>query len=136
MAFEEAIDQEAARTRGERERMIADPLYQSHAYRHYSYTARGEYARQLRAFYDRLPSSQIHVVYSEAFFTEPEREFSLLTDFLGVGTAVGITFDRHNARPSGPMPGKSRERLNDVFRSQADELESLVGRRPPWPETH
>lgn len=132
MAFEDAISQEAERTRGERERMIADERYQSHAYRHYSYAARGDYVAQLREFYDRLPASQIHVVYSESFFTDPEHEFGLLTDFLGLERTTDIEFDRHNARPSGPMPGQSRELLTELYVSQADDLESLVGRRPPW----
>lgn len=132
LTFEDAIAQEAQRTRGERARMIADERYQSHAYRHYSYTARGDYATQLREFYHRLPSDQIYVLYSESFFTDPERELGLLTDFLGVDRAGGIEFDRHNARPSGPMPGQSREVLTELYASQVDELESLVGRRPPW----
>lgn len=133
MAFEDAINEEVRRTEGERERMMADPRYQSYAYRHYSYTARGHYSAQLRQFQDRLPASRIHVVYSESFFVQPEREFRLLTDFLGVDPGVGIAFEQHNARPSGPMPGRTREILTEVYRDEADDLTNLIGRRPPWP---
>ncbi len=132
MSFEEAIAKESQRTAGERERMIADPTYQSFAYRHHSYTARGHYAAQLRRFYDRFPASSIHVVYSEAFFAQPALEFALLTSFLGIEPAVGLSFDQHNARPGGAMPGRTRETLAQVYASEADELEALVGRRPPW----
>lgn len=132
LPFEAAIEQEQQRTAGERDRILANPEYQSFSYRHFSYTARGDYAAQLREFYDRLPASSIHIVYSESFFADPEREFALLTDFLGLGRGDGIVFDQHNARPSGPMPGRSREMLAGAFEGQADELERLVGRKPPW----
>lgn len=132
MSFEEAVTQEAQRTAGEKERMIADPNYQSFAYRHHSYTARGHYAAQLRRFYDRFPASSIHIVYSEMFFAEPASEFALLAGFLGIEPAVGLKFDQHNARPSGPMPGDTRETLTQIYGAEADELERLVGRRPPW----
>lgn len=132
MSFEDAISRETERTAGERERMIGDPEYQSFAYRHHSYTARGHYAAQLGRFYERFPASSIHVVYSESFFAQPAHEFNLLSEFLGIGTADGVIFDQHNARPSGPMPGRTREMLSQIYGAEADELEKLVGRRPPW----
>lgn len=132
LEFEEAIAREAERTSGERDRLIANPRDRSFAYRHFSYIARGDYASQLGLFYDLLPASNIHVVYSENFFANPEKEFSLLTDFLGVKRGTDITFEQHNARPSGPMPGQSRQLLNDTFGDQVHALERLVGRRPPW----
>lgn len=132
LSFEDAITRESERTFGERGRMIADPRYQSFAYRHHSYTARGRYTSQLRQFYDRFPSSNIHVVYSENFFTEPSREFGLLADFLGLHLTSETQFDKHNARPSGPMPGGTREMLSEIYADEANELELLVGRRPPW----
>ncbi len=132
MSFEEAVARETERTAGERERMIADPTYQSSAYRHHSYTARGHYSTQLRTFYDRLPASNIHVVYSESFFMNPEQEFGRLAEFLGISSSRNISFDRHNARPSGPMPGQTRAVLTKMYETEADKLEELVGRRPPW----
>lgn len=131
-SFERAIAEEADRTEGERERMISDPRYESFAFRHHSYTARGDYVSQLQEYYRRLPADSIHVIYSESFFSQPEGEFDRLTDFLGVSRIPGIQFDRHNARPSGPMPGTTREQLSKVYLGQADELHSLVGIRPPW----
>ena len=131
-SFERAIAEEADRTRGERDRMISDPRYQSSAFRHHSYTARGDYVSQLQEFYRRIPASNIHVIYSESFFSQPEAEFDRLTDFLGVSRASGLQFDRHNARPSGPMPGTTREALSLAYRNQVEELRVLVGLRPPW----
>lgn len=132
LPFDQALETEEARTAGERERMLADPNYQSFAFRHFSYMARGDYVPQLQAFYERLPRNRIHVIYSEDFFRHPEAEFARLADFLGVERLAGIRFERHNARPSGPMPGRSREILAARYAGQAEELEKLVGRLPPW----
>lgn len=132
MSFEEAIAQEPERTTGERDRMIADPQFQSFSYRHHSYTARGHYAEQLQRFYDRFSASKIHVLYSETFFAKPEQEFDRLAGFLGVQPAGGITFDQHNARPSGPMPGRTRETLTQIYGAEVERLGRLVGHKPPW----
>lgn len=132
LPFEEALETEEERTSGERDRMLADPSYQSFAFRHFSYIARGDYVPQLRTFLERLPKGRLHVVYSEDFFRHPEIEFARLTDFLDVGSVPGIRFERHNARPSAPMPGRSREILTERYAGQATELENLVGRLPPW----
>lgn len=132
VSFEEAVETEEKRTRGERDRMIADAQYESYAYRHYSYVARGHYSAQLGEYYRRFPHSSIHVMYSESFFTDPNAEFAKLTDFLGVEHPDRIVFDRHNARPSGPMPGQTREILSEVYALEADALEEMVGHRPPW----
>lgn len=131
-SFEDAVAREHERTAGERARLVAEPEYRSFTYRHHSYAARGDYAAQLGEFYDRMPSKNIHVLYSEEFFQEPEREFSALAEFLGVDDVRGLVFDKHNARPSGPMPGRTRELLTEAFADQADKLEELVGKRPPW----
>lgn len=132
MSFEEAIQQEAQRTAGERDRMTKSPNYQSFAYRHHSYTARGKYTAQLRRFYHLFPPSSVHIVFSETFFAKPRHEFALLANFLGIDATVDISFDQHNARPSGPMPGRTREVLTEIYKSEADDLERLIGRRPPW----
>lgn len=130
--FQRALELEEERTRGEVARMTEDPGYQSHSYRHNAYAARGDYAMLLRRYYDRFPASQIHVMYSEDFFADPAAEFASLADFLGVAPHGQIAFDQHNARPSGSMPADARRMLTERFTNEADELESLVGRRPPW----
>lgn len=134
-AFDRALELEEERTRGESERMAAEPGYQSYSHRHHAYAARGDYVALLQRYYDLFPSSQIHIVFSESFFADPGREFQALTDFLGVDHVPGLTFDQHNARHSGPMPGRAMELLTERFSGQPEALEALVGRRPPWPAT-
>lgn len=130
--FDRALELEEERTTGESERMATEPGYQSYAHRHHAYAARGDYVTLLRPYYERFPSSQIHIVYSESFFAEPVHEFQALTDFLGIDHVPGIAFDQHNARHSGPMPDRALKLLTKRFEGQHEALEALVGRRPPW----
>lgn len=130
--FEQALLMEADRIRGESDRMTSDPTYQSFAYRHHAYAARGDYVALLKRYYDRFPPEQIHVLYSEDFFADPEAEFHRLAGFLGISDAPEVEFDRHNARGSGPMPDGARRILTDRFAGQVAALEALTGRRPPW----
>lgn len=132
--FAEALAREEERTAGEHERLRSQPAHQSYAYRHFSYTRRGDYADQLREYYGRLPAANIHVIYSEDFFTRPHDEFRRLTDFLGIGDDRGIVFDQHNARPSRPMPAQTRQWLIDRYQGQVQELADLTGRPAPWPD--
>lgn len=133
--FVRALELEEERTRGERARMAAEPGYQSNSHRHHAYAARGDYVTLLQHYYDRFPSSHIHVVYSESFFADPVNEFRALTDFLGVDHAAGLSFDQHNARRGGPMPERATQLLNERWAGQVAELEALVGRRPPWSDS-
>lgn len=132
LPFEEAIAKEEQRTSDERTRMACDPEYQSHAYRHFSYAARGDYVPQLREFYSRIPRERIHIIYSEDFFRNPEEEFARFSRFLGIEPDPGLQFEQHNARPSGPMPDVSRNLLAERYKDQCEELMELTGRRPPW----
>ncbi|HLR97899.1 MAG TPA: sulfotransferase [Jiangellaceae bacterium] len=130
--FDRAIEMESERTRGEADRMRKDPGYQSYAHRHFAYAARGDYPKLLGWYYDLLPAAQIHVVYSEDFFANPAAEFARITRFLDVDHAPGLLFEQHNARRSGPMPPRAQRLLEERFAGQGDQLEALVGRRPPW----
>lgn len=130
--FDRAIELEEERTRGEVTRMRQEPGYQSYAHRHFSYAARSDYPALLGRYYARLPAAQIHVVYSEDFFADPAAEFRQITGFLGVDHVPGLIFDQHNARRSGPMPQRGQQLLTERFAGQAQQLATLVGRRPPW----
>lgn len=130
-----ALEQEDDRLRGQAERMASEPGYASYSHRHHAYVRRSDYVSQLRPFYDLLAPEQVHVIYSEDFFAYPEDEFARLCTFLGLPWVDGLTFEQHNARPSKSMPLDGRARLTEALGGQADGLERLVGRRPPWPAT-
>lgn len=131
--FVTALSLEDKRLSGEVERMRADPMYQSYAHRHHAYRRRGEYHSLLATVLSRVASSQLHVMYSEDFFSDPVEEFRRLNDFLGADEFELTKFERHNARPSKSMPNSARQALTEHFSQHRQALEALVGRPAPWP---
>lgn len=130
--FERALDLEDERLEGQVERMVSDPTYQSHSHRHHAYTRRGHYAEQVTRLLEHFPASQVHLVESESFFTQPERTYGDVLDFLGLPAVLPDTFDRWNARPSSPMADDTRARLRAHFDEHDQALAALLGRAPAW----
>jgi hypothetical protein len=130
--FGAALALEEQRLDGEIEKMRADPGYESHAHRHQAYRLRGQYAEQLERVFARFPREQVHVLESESYFAEPEREYTALLEFLELEPFTPQRFDRHNARPSKPMPGNTRELLAEHYAPHDERLAGLLGRRPRW----
>ena len=60
LSFEEALAAEPARIAGERERLMADPGYDSFHWQHHAYVTRGQYIEQLRAL-EQLVGRERHV---------------------------------------------------------------------------
>jgi len=131
--FEEALDLEPGRLAGERERMLADPGYDSPALQHHAYVARGEYAPQLEAWRARFDPAQIHVIVAEEFFADPAAAYRGVLDFLGLPMpARPPQFKAFNARPAGGMAVETRERLAAGFAEPNRRLEELLGRQLAW----
>jgi Sulfotransferase domain len=130
--FERALELEPVRLAGEEAKLIADPTYQSHSHQHNAYVTRGRYADQLRRLEGLFGRDRIHVVDSQRFFTDPEPVFAEVVDFLGIGPAGGIGFERHNARPRSPMPDALRRELEDQLADSDAELEKWLGAPPSW----
>ncbi|CCH79199.1 Sulfotransferase (fragment) [Nostocoides japonicum T1-X7] len=112
--------------------MREDLRYESHSHRHHAYRHRGQYVEQLERAYQYFPRNQVHVMESEAFFAHPEAEYRRLLEFLDLEPYVPRRFDQHNARPSMPMPGDSRSRLEEHFSAYDAQLAELLGRAPAW----
>ena len=130
--FGEALALEDSRLEGELERMRADVTYESHPHRHQAYRRRGQYAEQLERVFQLFPRERVHVMDSEAYFAEPEREYAALLEFLDLSSFQPAAFERHNARPSSPMPGDTRELLTTHYKAHDERLADLLGRRPGW----
>jgi hypothetical protein len=128
--FEKALELEPARLAGEEAKLIADPAYQSYSHQHHAYVTRGRYADQLRRLAGLVGRDRMHVVDSQRFFTDPEPVFAEVVEFLGIGAAGGIAFEKHNARPRAPMPDPVRTALEDQLADSDAELETWLGAPP------
>jgi hypothetical protein len=132
--FARAVELEAERTEGERERLIADPAYTSYHHRHHSYLARSRYAEQIQVMVEAVGRDRVHIMEADRFFAEPQAEFDELQAWLGLPRWRPPMVDRWNQRPREPLPEGVRERLVDYFAPYDEDLVPLLGRPPIWRE--
>lgn len=130
--FERAIALEPERLRGERERVLAEPGYESPAFQHQAYLTRGRYHEQLSRIEDLVGRERLLVVDSQDFFDAPQQPFSEVLDYLGLAWDDGITFEQHNARSRSPMSDQLRAELLEYYAEPDDQLASWWGRTPSW----
>jgi hypothetical protein len=132
LPFEEAIEAEAGRLEGERERMLADPAYDSFDLQHHSYLTRGLYVDQLLGWEEHFARNQLHVIGAEEFFAEPERVFAEVLAFLELPGWTLEGYEQHNARSYAPMSPKMRARLGEFFLDPNRRLFEHLGRAFAW----
>jgi hypothetical protein len=128
LSFEDAIRSEPERLAGQAEQMAADPGFQSFAWRHWSYLARGRYAEQLERLYELFPPSQVLVVQSELLRADPNRALEEVWRFLGL--APFTVRDRFAIKPNHShetMAAATRARLQAYFAEPNWRLYSLPG---------
>ena len=130
--FERALELEPERIAGERDRMLADPGYDSVHLQHNAYLTRGQYIEQLEQLEQLFGRDRIHVVDSHDFFERPAPTYAGVLQFLGLPAFDGAVFDQHNARPRSPMPGDLAARLDAHFRPYDERLQAWLGRAPGW----
>lgn len=130
--FETALELEPGRTRGEVERILADPSYASFSLQHHAYLGRGRYAEQIDRLIDALGRDQIYVIDADLFFEDPAREFGQLCRWLGLEEQLGVDTRAWNAAPRAPLDPDLRERLSAQFEPHDRRLEETLGRRPSW----
>ena len=130
-SFERALQLEDDRLSGEIDRMRDDFTYESISHRHHSYRHRGHYAEQLERAFALVPRSQVYVIDSGEFFSQPAREYARLIEFLGL-RPFEPAFPKRNARPGGPMVEQTRQWLQEYFAPHNERLVALLGRPPSW----
>ncbi|HEU0102872.1 MAG TPA: sulfotransferase domain-containing protein [Mycobacteriales bacterium] len=130
--FDRAVALEPERLAGERERMVAEPGYESHAWQHHAYLRRGQYHEQLVALERLVGRERLHVVDSQDFWTDPEPSFAGVLRFLGLPPHPRTVFERHNARSRSPLPAALRTELEEHFAPHDERLAAWLGRTPSW----
>lgn len=131
-SFEEALALEDERLAGESERMQRDPRYESFSHRHHAYRHRGHYAEQLERVFALFPRAQVHIVQSEAYFSQPAEEYQRVLEFLGLRPFRPPSFTRPKAHPSQPMAASTRTGLRNHYAPHDERLARLLGRPPLW----
>jgi hypothetical protein len=130
--FERALELEDSRVAGERERIVAEPGYESFAFDHHTYRARGHYADRLEDLERVFGRDRILVIDSGDFFASPGPVYDRILGFLGLPHRGLPRFTPQNARPRSPMPESVRTALDEHFRPYDERLAAWLGREPSW----
>jgi hypothetical protein len=132
LSFEDALAAEEERTRGEVERLVADPRAFSDAWWDHTYAARGRYAEQLERWLAAFPREQLLVVSSEELGERPAETYASILAFLGAAPHTLAEYPRVFERDYAPMQPETRAALAASFAEPNRRLELLLRRRFPW----
>ncbi|MET0259515.1 MAG: sulfotransferase domain-containing protein [Gaiellaceae bacterium] len=132
LPFEEALDAEEERLRGEQERMASDPRYFSREWWSHTYKARGRYAEQLERWLAVFPREQLLVLPSDDLGSDPARAHAQVLEFLGASPQRLDSYPRVYEREYEPMKPETRQGLAAAFEEPNRRLYELLGRDLGW----
>ena len=132
LSFEEALEAEDERLRGEEEHLLADPRYFSHAWWNYTYRARGRYAEQIERWLEVFPREQLLIVPSEDLGSDPDGTYGRVLEFLGAPPHRLDSYPRVFERQYEAMRPETRQRLAEEFAEQNRRLYALLSRNLGW----
>lgn len=132
LEFGAALDREHDRLDGEEERLAADPRYCSFAHRHYSYAARGMYAKQLKRWLGVFPRQQMLILASEDLFADPADTLHRVQSWLGLSCHTPTSLAARGARTYAPLKSQLHDELRSRFHASSASLAELTGINFPW----
>lgn len=115
LAFEEALEKEPERLRGEKEKIIEDKNYYSFNHQHFSYLSRGIYVEQLRLWMSLFAPERFLVIRGEDFFSNSNNTLRRVLDFLNLPTLELEIYSPLNSSSYPRMNALTRKRLVDYF---------------------
>ena len=132
LSFQEAVEAEPERTRGEEERMVRDPAYFSQTWWDYTYLARGRYAEQLERWLAVFPREQLLVLASEELAAAPAETYARVLEFLGAPDHELKGYPQIYGQEYPDMDPEIRSRLAAYFAEPNRRLYELLGRNFGW----
>lgn len=129
LSFEEALEAEEGRIRGEREKIISEGDYHSRSLRRFSYLSRGLYVDQLIEWEKFFGRDQILVLRSEDLFKDTAGFLGRVFDYLDLpDQELEAPQKRRNVGDyKEPMNPATRERLEEYFEPHNRRLYEHLG---------
>jgi hypothetical protein len=132
LEFDDALDHEEERLRGEEQRLLDDPGAYSFEHQHHAYLARSRYVDQVRRLLDTFGSDRVLIMDAEALFADPQGEFGRLCEWLRIAPPAEVGNEQWNAEPRDPLTPERRAELTAYFAPYDEELSALIGRPLSW----
>ena len=134
LSFEEAIEKEHCRLKGEEEKMLNTEKY-SMNYHNYSYISAGIYINRLKILFDTFNRKQILIIRSEDFYNDPEKVYEETLSFLNLPKWKLTNYKKYNYYTDQPkMDSKLRKKLLEFYRPYNEKLYNLLGKDMKWDE--
>jgi len=132
LSFEDAINEEPARLKGELDKMINDENYYSFAHQHFSYLTRGIYISQLKNVFRYFKKNQILIISSENFFKNPSNTLKQVSNFLEISDNYKFPIKVYNKSNNITMNENTRNKLEKYFVKYNKELYNFLGNDFDW----
>lgn len=132
LSFEEALDMEEKRLKGEMSKMEKDESYYSLKYHWYSYIAKGKYIDQIELWKKYFPAEQIMVINSDDLKKDVHTTMNSVFEFLGISKFEDPSFKNYHIQNYAEMDSKTREELTELFRPYNKRLEKHLGKKLNW----
>ena len=132
LSFEDAIKCENDRLKGEKEKIIKNPKYQSISYWTYSYLSKGIYVEQFKIWFDLFPKNQILILFTSELQTDPQQTLHKVFSFLGLQNHEIKVDEKKNVGKYDPMNSETRKFLQEYFSPYNKKLEELINKKLPW----
>lgn len=134
LSFEEALEKERERLKGEREKLLKDPQYQSFNYDHFSYTSRGKYDEVLKPWLERFEDNML-VLCSEDLNNSPGKVTNKVFDFLGLKPHSLSEYHKMDKVGYKKMKASTRKKLERLFAPHNERLKKRLGAVCGWLKT-
>ena len=132
LSFEEAIEKEPERIKGEFEEMLLNKNNFGHNYPHRSYIKSGEYLEQIKKWATFFPKENIFYIKSEEFNKNPSKIFNDVLEFLGLPLFKLQEYKKIRVRKYEKMNASTRKKLIEYFKPHNRKLYDFLNRDFEW----
>lgn len=126
-----ALEAEPQRLEGEEAQLLEDPSYRSYNHQHFSYVARGLYAKQVSRYLDLFPGNVL-TLEAESMWNDPASTMREAYEFLDIDEWMPTNAPHMNATRPSEVRSDIRDTLKGAFSESNAELVRLLNRRFSW----
>ena len=129
-SFEDVIKKEKAFI--EKELKIGENISFEKEVDIWPFMSRSIYVEQLKKWYKKFPSEQIHIISTEDFLKEPDATLKNIFEFLNVPNKEISNLEKKKVAKYDKMKDETRKDLLDFFKPYNEQLFDLIGKRFQW----
>ena len=132
LSFEEAIENEPERIRGEFEEMLRNENNSGRNYPHRAYIKSGEYLDQIKLWTELFPKENFMFIKSEEFNKNPSMVYNEVLKFLGLHPFELKKYEKIRKREYEKMNPKTRKKLIEYFKPHNQILSKFLEMEFDW----